>query len=164
MKKLYLVRHGKSSWKYRELSDFERPLNDRGRRDVPFMAQLLAKQNIKPDIIVSSPALRAYFTARTFAMILDYPLEKIVSSELIYEAGLNELIAMLSKIDNSCQSVMLTGHNPGLTVLNNTLSEQYIDNIPTSGIVALDLEIAGWNDLKADCAKTEFFEFPKKYF
>lgn len=164
MKKLILLRHGKSSWKFSELSDFERPLNDRGKRDVPFMARLLLKKEIKPDLIISSPALRAYSTARTFAMILEYPLDKIVSSENIYEAGLNELIATLSKISDENRIVLLAGHNPGLTTLNNTISDEFIDNIPTCGVVSLNLDIKSWSDLKADCAKTDFIEFPKNYF
>ena len=77
MKTLYLVRHAKSSWKYPNLDDFERPLNKRGRKNAPFMGRILKKLKAVPDLVISSPANRAATTARIIADMIDYPLEKI---------------------------------------------------------------------------------------
>ena len=85
MKTLYLARHAKSSWKYPDLDDFERPLNKRGRRNAPFMGKILKNLKVTPDLITSSPANRAAMTARIMADIIKYPLEKIRYSENIYE-------------------------------------------------------------------------------
>lgn len=164
MKKLYILRHGKSSWKYPELSDFERPLNNRGKRDAPFMARLARESGISPDLILSSPALRAYSTARIFAEEMNYPLEKVETSELIYEASVSDLINVITGIDNSFFSVILAGHNPGLTSLSNTLSGKFIDNIPTCGLVELSIDVSDWQDVTPDCTVLENFEYPKKYF
>ena len=92
MKTLYLVRHAKSSWKYPNLDDFERPLNKRGRRNAPFMGKILKKLKVAPDLVISSPANRAATTARTIAGNIDYPLDKIRYSEIIYSFNENALI------------------------------------------------------------------------
>ena len=89
MKTLYLVRHAKSSWKYPNLDDFERPLNKRGRKSAPFMGKILKKLKVAPDLIISSPANRTAMTARIIADMINYPLEKIRYSESIYEFSEN---------------------------------------------------------------------------
>ena len=92
MKTLYLVRHAKSSWKYPNLDDFERPLNKRGRKNAPFMGKVLKELKVSPDLIISSPANRAAMTARIIAGKINYPLENILYSETIYEFGESALI------------------------------------------------------------------------
>lgn len=164
MKTLYFVRHAKSAWEYEDLDDFERPLNKRGKRDAPYMSKLLSKKNIKPDLIISSPALRAYFTARIFAVNLDYPLEKLQSSELLYESRANKYFDLIHDLDDSLNSVMLFSHNPGITFMCNALGNQFIDNVPTTGIVALKLNVDSWKEVEAECGETLFFEYPKKYY
>lgn len=164
MKTLYLVRHAKSSWEYEELDDFERPLNIRGKRDAPYMSKILAGKNIKPELIISSPALRAYSTARIFAVNLDYPLSKLQSSELLYEARASSYFDLIHEIDDSFQSVMLVSHNPGITFMSNALGNKFIDNVPTTGIVAVELNVNSWKEVEADCGRLLFFEYPKKYY
>lgn len=163
MKTLYIARHAKSSWKFPDLTDFERPLNKRGKKNAPFMGELLAEKKIKPELIISSPALRAKVTAIAISEKIDYPQEKILFDDEIYEAGLFTLRELISKFSNDYSSIMIFGHNPGFTSLNNYLSNKYIDNIPTCGIVALDLEIDTWADLSERCGKQIFFEYPKKH-
>ncbi len=163
MKNLFLLRHGKSSWKYTELTDFERPLNERGRRDISLMTRVIGNLNIKFDKIVSSPATRAYFSARSLAYALEYPLENLETDELIYESGLDDLLKVVKQTNNSISSLLIAGHNPGLTVLSNTLSNKYIDNIPTFGFVHISLEIDSWSKVSADCGELVTFEYPKKH-
>lgn len=163
MKTLYLGRHAKSSWDYTELSDFERPLNKRGRNDAPFMGNLFKEMNLIPDLIISSPALRAYFTARTIAKEIGYLLEEIETSETIYEGDSTDLIELIQLIDDEVNSLMLFGHNPTITLTHNYLCDKRIDNIPTCALAAIEFNIKSWENIEADSGKHLFFEYPKKH-
>jgi len=151
---LYLLRHAKSSWKDASLSDFDRPLNKRGKHDAPLMASLMQKRGIHPDIILSSPAKRAKKTARHFADLLGTELHL---DERIYEASPSTLKRVLLEAFRSHDKVMLVGHNPSLTMLCNTLCDCPIDNIPTAGIVGMEFASDDF-----DKGKLIFFEYPKK--
>ena len=161
MKTLYLVRHAKSSWKYRDLDDFDRPLNKRGERDAPAMGQFLKGKTIIPDIIISSPAIRASMTTRILSNFLSYPFKKVQFSEDIYEADISSLFKVLSRVDDKFASVMMVGHNPGMTYFANVLVNARIDNIPTCGVVCSDLDISSWQDISEKCGTMKFFRFPK---
>jgi len=162
MKTIYLVRHAKSSWKNPRLSDFDRPLNKRGKNDAPRIGKLLSKKQIKPDLIISSPAKRAKKTALEIVEKIGYPVKKIVFEDEIYEASERTLLSILKKLDDRLESVMIFAHNPGLTQLNNFISNQYIDNIPTCGVVALESD-KSWKEIGKNSCKHLFFEYPKKY-
>ena len=161
MKTLYLVRHAKSSWKFPDLDDYERPLNKRGKRDAPLMGQYLKKQNIIPDIIVSSPATRAKRTSKIIAETLSYPKDKIKFIEDIYEASTLGLLDIAGKIEEKYESAMLVGHNPGMTYLANMLANVRIDNIPTCGIACISLNIKSWKEIAEKSGTLKFFEYPK---
>jgi phosphohistidine phosphatase len=163
VKKLFLVRHAKSSWSFPELDDFERPLNKRGKRDAPFMGKLLKEKKIKPDLLLSSPAVRAYITARTIAGEIKYPVKKLQTNELLYHGSIKELIVSIKKTDKKNNSLMVFGHNPGLTEFSNYLTDKYLDNIPTCGIVEIDLRIDDWIEIDEDSGTFINFEYPKKY-
>ena len=163
MKTIYLVRHAKSSWKYPELDDFERPLNKRGRKNAPFMGRLLQELNVAPDLVISSPANRAAMTARIIAAALDYPLEDILYSEAIYEFGEKALIDVVKEIDDALNQAMVVGHNPATNGLANYIGDQPVGNIPTCGVFCVELDIASWSNIKAHCGKVKFFEYPKKH-
>jgi phosphohistidine phosphatase len=162
MKTLYLVRHAKSSWKQPELSDFERPLNKRGKNDAPLMGKILSDKGVNPALIVSSPAKRASTTAEKIAYEINYPKGKIVFDENIYEASGRSLMEIISRTEEKFNSLMMFGHNPGLTVLQNNLSGHFVDNIPTSGVVALQFN-SKWSEIRLNSGKFLFFEYPKKY-
>lgn len=164
MKKLYLARHAKSSWDYPELTDFERPLNKRGRRDAPYIGKVLNDMNVMPDLILSSPAIRAYYTARTIAGRIGYPLEEVETSEIIYENDAAQIIGLIQSLDDEIESLMIFGHNPSLTSINNYLSNKRINNIPTCAIVCLEFNTDNWSNVKTDSGKFIFYEYPKKYF
>ena len=163
MKTIYLVRHAKSSWKYPNLDDFERPLNKRGRKSAPFMGSILKKLKVSPDLILSSPANRAAMTARIIADKISYPLEKIRYNESIYEFSANTLIDVVKHLDDVVNKAMLVGHNPALTDLANYIGDKPISNIPTSGVFCADLDIPSWAKISDHCGKLKFFEFPKKH-
>ena len=162
MKTLYLARHAKSYWKDQSIPDFDRPLNSRGKRDAPFMGEVLKDKKVKPDLIISSPAKRTKKTAIEIASKIGYSDKKILYNEELYEASSNTIIKVLNKIDEKYSSVMIFAHNPGLTLLNNHISNNYIENIPTCGIVALQLD-KKWNELSKNTCKFLYFEYPKLY-
>ncbi|MBE0572239.1 MAG: histidine phosphatase family protein [Ignavibacteriaceae bacterium] len=162
MKTLYLARHAKSYWKDQSIPDFDRPLNSRGKRDAPFMGEVLKDRKVIPDLIISSPAKRTKKTALEIASKIGYSEKKILYNEELYEASSNTIIKALNKIDERYNSVMIFAHNPGLTLLNNHISNNYIENIPTCGIVALQLD-KKWNELGKNTCKFLYFEYPKLY-
>ena len=155
-KTLYIARHAKSSWDDTTLSDFERPLNTRGERDAPFMAALLKDKGIKPDLILSSPARRAKTTAKYYHEALGGELR---FDERIYEASAMSLLYLLQEAFEKVDTLMLVGHNPGLTALNDMLSNKSIYNIPTAGVVGIIFK----EEAAPHKGKQLFFEYPKKY-
>lgn len=163
MKTLILTRHAKSSWKEPILSDKERPLSKRGKRDAPFMGEMFRKKDVKPDLVISSPAVRARDTAKVFCEKLGIPEKNIKYDEDLYEAWHDELLEVINSVDNSINNLMVFAHNPGLTDLSNFLADQRIDNIPTSGIAGLQFNGDSWSDLSAGSCRLLFFEYPKKY-
>lgn len=165
MKKLYLIRHAKSSWKDMTLDDFDRPLNKRGKHDSKLMGQLLKSRAIKPDRILSSPAKRATITSQNISNAIDYNVEEIDYLESIYEASLTDLLTILKSVDNSHHTLFLVGHNPSLNSLLDYLVHYHnIHNIVTTGIAEVDLSINKWGELAQYSGALVQFEFPKKYY
>ena len=162
MKRLLICRHAKSSWKDPELRDFDRPLNKRGQRDAPEMGRRLAAHGLRPDLICSSPALRAMSTAQLYAGQVGYPLAQIRYDPLQYAATVPVLVRLLQEIDKRVQTLMLVGHNPESTALANLLGGLTIDNIPTAGIVALEFALDHWQGVHPGTGALLFFDYPKK--
>jgi phosphohistidine phosphatase len=163
MKTLYIVRHAKSSWDDESLPDFDRPLNDRGKRDAPSMAKRLKEKSVHPDLMYSSPARRALSTAKRMAKILGYDNEKIRTDRRLYHADSDLIISVLQEIKNKHNIVFIFGHNPGLTDFVNALMNEklFIDNVPTCGVVAFSIDIDDWKNLKLKSGKMLFFDYPK---
>lgn len=164
MKTLYLVRHAKSSWEDPQLKDIDRPLNKRGERDAPFMGKLMDGKGIAPNVLISSPANRAYTTAKTFAVAMDYPVDEIIINPEIYGAGVDDLLEMVQNLKNDWNSAMLFGHNMTYTMFANLYAKPALENVPTCGIVALEFNIKTWTKVSRGNGKLLFFEYPKKYF
>lgn len=162
VKRLFLIRHAKSSWKESGLSDYERPLNKRGKRDAPFMGRLLFDKNILPDLIMTSHAERAKTTAFLFAKELNYPADKVLIEKKLYEAMNKDILEIIRETDEKVKVLFLFGHNPGLTTLHNYLCDQFIDNIPTCGITQYEFDDK-WKNLTGNSCKLIAFEYPKKY-
>lgn len=163
MKHLYLVRHAKSSWDDHTLSDLERPLNKRGKRDAPFMGKLLKKLKVNPDLILSSPAKRALTTAKIFAGELDFPEKNIVVDDDIYESSPGEIINVISEVGEENKSIMVFGHNPSFSSLAYLLTNSHVD-MPTCSIAAIEFTFNSWSEIEPNTGKLIFFEYPKKYF
>ncbi|WP_223653023.1 SixA phosphatase family protein [Hymenobacter psoromatis] len=162
MKTLYLMRHAKSSWSFDELSDQERPLNDRGRDDAPRMGQALAARRIRLDRLVSSPAVRAMSTAVLVARELKLPSSSIVVEPTIYQADVATLLAVIRAQPDAAQSVLLTGHNPTITDVANQLSPSPLHGeMPTAAVLCLHFQTDKWADVKPANAEFYFYDYPK---
>lgn len=160
MKYLILLRHAKSSWKDSSLNDFERPLNNRGKQDAPKMAQRLCQRGIQIDLIISSSARRTTETANIFTDILNYKSE-IIFDHKLYAASDRQILSVINQLDNKYENVLLVCHNPGITNLVNYLSDSFIENIPTTGIVGLFSE-RNWKEVNEKSCSFLFYDFPKK--
>ncbi len=161
MKELILVRHAKSSWKDSNLDDRNRTLNRRGERAAPEMGARLARHRGKPDLIVSSPAVRALETARIVARKIGYPRKEIVVKESLYGASLADLLDVIRDTDESTGALMLFGHNPGLTELANHVGPRPIPNLPTCGVLHLAFETDLWSTVGYTRGKEILFDFPR---
>lgn len=163
MKALFIIRHAKSSWDASNIDDFERPLNDRGKRDAPRMGKRLKEKDIHPDLLLSSPAKRALSTAKRIAKALKYPKDNIKTDRRLYHADEETMLAVVQELKDSQDVVMIFSHNPGLTEFVNSLmdGQLVIDNVPTCGIVAFQFNSESWKDVDWGKGKLLFFDYPK---
>ncbi len=145
MKNLLILRHAKSSWSHPNLSDHDRPLNKRGKRDAPRMGQLLAKEGLTPDVIISSTAKRARTTAETVAETCGSEGELITTRDF-YHGYPEEYLHTLRQVSNKFKTVMVVGHNPGMEELIDTLTGESV-RFTTANIAHVRLPIKRWKDL-----------------
>lgn len=159
MKHILIMRHAKSRWSENDVSDHQRPLNPRGKRDAPVMAQRLLNHGVLPDIILSSDANR---TRQTSALILEV-LGKVNISfeEELYLSSPSTMISLLSALENDVEVAMLIAHNPGITEVFESLADVKIDNVPTSGLGCIRFDIENWKDLADTKGELVYFDYPK---
>ena len=162
MKILTIGRHAKSSWKDTSLSDKNRPLNRRGERDAPIMGERIHAHGIRPSLIVSSPATRAWTTAKTIARAINYPLEFLQKDENLYLASLDDILDVVVAQDNSFNNMMLVGHNPGLTDFANFLVPGLTHNLPTAGVVSVQIPQDDWSLYERPSTELVVHDWPKK--
>ncbi len=163
MKKVYLMRHAKSDWSGYYVSDFERDLNKRGEKDASLMGKVLKDRDIKPSLIISSPARRAKRTAKSVAKEFGYDTKKILFKEEIYEASVQDFLDVINSIDDKNDEVLIIGHNPSMTEIINILNSVTLDNLPTAAVVGFSFDVQSFKDVKPKSGKFLFFEYPKKY-
>lgn len=146
MKKLTLIRHGKSSWDY-DVSDRDRPLKERGIRDAGRVAERYRSKVVGVDFVISSPAIRALHTAQIFCRTWDWGSNRFEIREEAYDFAGNRLMDMIRRFTPECTHVVLVGHNEALTNLVNSLGDQHLDNLPTAGLAELVFPSEDWMDL-----------------
>lgn len=158
---LFLVRHAKSSWDGVALPDKERPLADRGKRDAPMMGKRLAKRQVKPDLILSSPARRALSTAEIIANELDYRAKDIVVDDRLYATEAETLLTVIGELSDKLKCVMLFGHNPEFTELAHRLANE-VTLLPTCAVAQFTFESKSWSTIGAVKPAKVVLDFPKK--
>lgn len=163
MKYLYVIRHAKSSWDDPSLSDFDRPLNQRGKRDAPFMAKLLSETLDAPGIMISSPARRAKTTALHFHREFGIPSHRLEFDEDLYHADVDTMVGIVEQIDDKFERAAIFGHNPGFTSFVNIIGQADLSNVPTTGVVVLESEADSWKNFTTAAVRSSGFYYPKKY-
>lgn len=163
MKTIYLIRHAKSSCSEIGMSDFDRPLNKRGKKDLPFMANRLKEFGVTPDLILSSPAKRAKKTTKEIAQALDFDEKNIVYKESLYDSSYTNYRYILDSLDDKINTVFIVAHNPTLTDVGEKLSGAILTNIPTCSIVAMEFDVDNFRDIEEESGKILFFDYPKKH-
>lgn len=146
MKTLLLVRHAHASRDDPALPDSQRPLDARGLHDAPRMGRRLAKRGVTPELIVSSPALRALTTAQLVADELGVARDAIVVDDRLYAASVGELLDVVHALDDRWRCVMLVGHNPEFTGLAHRLASRIAD-MPTCAVAEFRIAAASWSDV-----------------
>jgi len=146
MKTLYLVRHAKSSWKH-DVEDHQRPLKERGLKDVQMVSQKVKTEIQPPQRIISSDAVRALSTAKFFKEALEVSDSNFETKHELYDFSGQNVMRVIKALGDDLNSVMIVGHNHAFTSLVNMLGNRYIENVPTSGFVMLQFDEDKWSDI-----------------
>jgi len=155
------MRHGKAVKETTSETDFERTLEERGRTEVAFMAYQLKHSKITPDFIVSSPAKRTLKTAEIVAKEFGLNKTQLEFESNIYDAGLQDLLHVIRDFNDSYSKIMLVGHNPSITSIVGLLTPIFLEHVPTSGIVVIELNISIWRMAQPQCGKLLWSKGPK---
>ena len=160
MKSLIIVRHCKSSWADLSLSDFDRPLNKRGNIDGELMSNYLKEKEKKIDKLISSKSKRTRLTSKYFTEKIHF--DSISYLDELYHASYSDIINIISNVKNNFNSIMLIGHNPGLTELINQNTSMNIYNLPTTGVVKVEFKGDKWERITENKGKIVYKKFPKE--
>ncbi len=161
MKKLYIVRHAKSSWEVGE-DDFERSLKKKGKLNAPFMAGKLLSRGVSVEKIISSSAKRTRKTTGLMNQVLGVPEAMVSFNKELYLAPPKEIIKQIQETNDSINELMIIAHNPGVTQVVNFLAKEHFENIPTSGMACILFDIESWSELKNN-GKLGFYIYPKMF-
>lgn len=160
MKRLTLIRHAKSDWDTGR-PDFDRPLNERGEAAAPYMAARLAQGYARPDLLASSPAVRALRTAALIARGIGIQESAIRTEASLYNASVRQLLDCVRATEDGVGHLMLVAHNPGITDLANQLTGSRIDEMVTCAVLGADLEITSWHETRPGCGRVRYYDYPK---
>ncbi len=162
MKKIYLIRSAKAEDFSQGISDFERSLRGKGLKEINTIGSYLALQDISPDLILSSCALRAQETAIELSQKIGFEGRKYFFEEL-YSSSYEDILNIIMAQEDEDNSIFVVAHNPHLIELSNWFSDENIAKLPTMGVVSLSLEIDKWIELESKKAKVEFFIYPNQF-
>jgi len=161
MKTLLIVRHAKSSWENPSLSDHDRPLLPVGIKKTKRIVKFLKEKQVKPDLLLSSSALRAFETAKIIAQGINYSEDQIIKEPNLYHASSDEIYSELYGLRDDINSVMIFGHNPTLTYFVNYFVDPTIENLPTSGVVSINFNCDKWGQINNSSFHVNFVVFPR---
>lgn len=167
MKKLYIIRHAKSSWENPLLNDYDRDLNDRWKEDVKIIWKKLKEQKILPDKIFCSPAKRAKKTCKAICEKIWYSFDKVKFDERIYTYHMKWIdfyLSCIKEINNKYDDVFIIGHNNAWNELVAYLLWKDVFDMPTCGVICINFDIDSWEDISDKKWEQEFFIYPKMYY
>jgi len=161
-RRLYIIRHGKSSWDHAGLDDIHRPLAERGIRNASEMAKRLVERGTVPELMLTSPASRALNTA--LIMLRTWNLEPglLQIHDPLYMAYVKEIEQVVSGIPPEVSQLAIFGHNPSFTLYANLFLDAHLDNLPTAGVVIVTLESEGWRGIGRKQVKECYVDYPKR--
>jgi phosphohistidine phosphatase len=162
LRRLYIIRHAKSSWDHPGLEDIHRPLADRGIRNAGDMAGRLEKAGLIPQLIFSSPASRALNTALIMAKSWDLKPEQLQVHDLLYDAYLKDILQVVARAPAEITDLAIYGHNPSFTAFANSFLKFPLDNLPTAGVCVVSLESDSWAGIRRKHVQETHVDYPKR--
>ena len=163
MKKIYILRHCKSAWDNPGLADIDRPLNKRGKKDAPLMAEVMRRMEYIPDIVLSSPSVRTKLTIKPVVKALNIKKEQIFFEPTLYHGYAEDFEELITQQDDDHQSLLMVGHNPGITYIANSCIGESVYNVPTGGLLYIESDADKWEDFSFKSSKLVRFHYPKMY-
>lgn len=161
-RKLYIIRHGKSSWNNEGLDDIDRPLNERGTRSAVIMAKRLMEKGLVPGLIYSSPANRALSTAEIMKRTWGLDPSALHIYDELYMAYESEITGVVEQAPDEAESLAIFGHNPSFTHYANTFLDNPLDNLPTAGVVVISIECDSWRKIGRKHVRHTYVDIPKR--
>jgi phosphohistidine phosphatase len=163
MKTIFIVRHAKAHRKGQNSSDFDRMITSKGQIDAHHMGHFLKSKNILPDLIISSPAPRAIETAKILANEMQYPQSKIEINQILYDIEFEELLKVLTHLDDDYQSVMFVGHNPPMSTMSDYLTKYGVGILSPGSIFCCEYKTDTWQAISKYGGMCKFLEFPEDH-
>lgn len=160
-KNLVLIRHTKSSWTDASLSDFDRPIRNDRKEDPVKIGRRLLELGLQADRIVCSPAKRTQQTCRILCAEWNLDFNKVELDERLYESSAEEYLSVIGTTPSAVNTLVVVGHNPSTTDLANSLMKHSLTNVPTTGVVWLELDVLDWEISKISFAELKCFVTPK---
>jgi len=161
-RKLFIIRHAKSSWDHPGLDDIDRPLADRGIRNAGEMAERLLAIDLIPELILTSPANRALNTALIMSKTWGLDPEDLQVHEALYDAHISDIAGIISGVSAEITKLAIFGHNPSFTSYPNRFLKSPLDNLPTAGVVVVTLESKKWGGIDRKHVKECYVDYPKR--
>ena len=158
MKKIFFLRHAKSSWSDFSLKDFDRPLSTRGIQDAELMGNYFQTKKINLDVVISSPSKR---TKETLDHFFSNSIPKIEYDKSLYHAHLEDILEAIKVLFEYVKTIMIVGHNPSMHEVTEFLSGSFLPKYPTCGLAALNFE-SEWKDVNAKSCELDFFKMPRE--
>lgn len=159
---LNIVRHAKSSWDYEDISDMDRHLKIRGIRDAYDMARRAKIERRFPELIITSPAVRALHTASIFMRVYDMNFAHMKIDSRLYGSGYSVIKKVIAEQDEKIKRLMIFGHNPDFSELSTIFSGESFVDLPTCGLFRITFDAPDWKSISADNMIDTYFDFPKK--
>jgi phosphohistidine phosphatase len=161
-RRLFIIRHGKSSWDHENLDDFDRPLAERGRKNSREMAKRLMVKKLVPELILSSPASRALNTALIMLKYWGVGTERLQIQNALYDAHISDIEQVVSGVSSEIVSLAIYSHNASITSYANKFLKSPLDNLPTTGVVVVTLDSENWKRIGRKNVKETYVDYPKR--